>query len=157
MKKMIFTLALSLLVAVGVNAQDAESTTSECCDGTQTTSTKGDWYLGTGDIANVAWTQWSVSPSLGYGVTDKLMVGLSVVQADSSADLAIGLLGRYFMNVAGQDFFLYAAASDLDIDAISLGFGKMFTVHKSVFIEPKFVYHIGDKTTNMMLGFGLKF
>jgi|TARA_R110000751_G_scaffold93371_1_gene182429 hypothetical protein len=156
MKKMIFTLALSLLVAVGANAQDAISTTDECCTQDEK-STKGDWYIGTGDIANVAWTQLSVTPSLGYGVTDKLMVGLSVIQADSTADLAIGLLGRYFMNVAGQDFFLYASASDLDIDNLSLGFGKMFTVHKSVFIEPKFVYHIGEKTTNMMLGFGLRF
>ena len=35
MKKMILTLALSLFIAVGVNAQNA----------------KGDWYVGTGDIA----------------------------------------------------------------------------------------------------------
>ena len=56
MKKMIFTLALSLLVAVGANAQDAISTTDECCTQDEK-STKGDWYIGTGDIANVAWTQ----------------------------------------------------------------------------------------------------
>ena len=40
MKKMILTLALSLFIAVGVNAQNA----------------KGDWYVGTGDRD---WeTQW---------------------------------------------------------------------------------------------------
>ena len=62
MKKMILTLALSLLVVVGVNAQN----------------TKGDWYVGTGDIANVAWTEWSISPTLGYAVSDKFMVGLNL-------------------------------------------------------------------------------
>ena len=31
---------------------------------------KGDWYVGTGDIANTAWTDWAVSPTLGYAVTD---------------------------------------------------------------------------------------
>tara|TARA_R110002020_G_scaffold146254_1_gene320810 strand:- start:391 stop:534 length:144 start_codon:yes stop_codon:yes gene_type:complete len=46
MKQIIFTLALGLLTAVGANAQD------ENCVQNQ----KGDWYVGTGDIANTAWT-----------------------------------------------------------------------------------------------------
>ena len=53
---MILTLALSLFIAVGVNAQNA----------------KGDWYVGTGDIANVSWTEWSISPTVGYAFTDNL-------------------------------------------------------------------------------------
>ena len=61
------------------------------------------------------------------------------------------------MTVAGQDIFLYAAMPEFDTDNLSLGLGKMFTVHKSIFIEPKLVYHSGEKTTNMMLGFGMKF
>ena len=62
MKNFILTFALTILVGFGANAQNA----------------KGDWYVGTGDIANVAWTDWAVSPTLGYGVTDKLMIGLGV-------------------------------------------------------------------------------
>ena len=61
MKKLILSLALGLLCTLGVNAQE-----------------KGDWYIGTGDIANTAWTEWSVSPTVGYGVTDDLMIGFNV-------------------------------------------------------------------------------
>jgi hypothetical protein len=56
MKKLILSLTLGLLTVAGVNAQE-----------------KGDWYIGTGDIANKAWTEWSVSPTVGYGLTDDLM------------------------------------------------------------------------------------
>lgn len=141
MKKLILSAALMIGMIVSTNAQNV----------------KGDWYVGTGDIADVAWTEWAISPMLGYGVSDKLMVGLSLAQADSSEDLSMDLNARYFMNVGGQDFFLYAELNDFDTDNLALGFGKMFSVHKSVFVEPKVVYHSGEKTTNMMLGFGLKF
>ena len=58
---MILSLTLGLGLVLGVNAQE-----------------KGDWYLGTGNIANTAWTEWSVSPTVGYGVTENLMVGVNV-------------------------------------------------------------------------------
>jgi len=141
MKKMILTFALSLLVAVGVNAQNA----------------KGDWYIGTGDIANVAWTELSVAPTLGYGVSDKLMVGINLSQVDSSADMVLDLHARYFMTLGGQDVYVYGSAPDMNTDNLSLGLGKMFTFHKNVFVDPKIVYNLGEKTTNLMLGFGLKF
>ena len=138
---MILTFALSLLVAVGVNAQNA----------------KGDWYIGTGDIANVAWTELSVAPTLGYGVSDKLMVGINLSQVDSSADMVLDLHARYFMTLGGHDVYVYGSAPDLNTDNLSLGLGKMFTFHKNVFVDPKVVYNLGEKTTNLMLGFGLKF
>ena len=37
--------ALSILCVLSVNAQS-----------------QGDWYVGTGDIANTAWTEWSIAP-----------------------------------------------------------------------------------------------
>ena len=92
MKKLILSVALIVGTIVSMNAQNV----------------KGDWYVGTGDIADVAWTEWAISPMLGYGVSDKLMVGLSLAQADSSEDLSMDLNARYFMNAGGQDFFLYA-------------------------------------------------
>tara|TARA_B100000900_G_C20415389_1_gene648657 strand:+ start:187 stop:600 length:414 start_codon:yes stop_codon:yes gene_type:complete len=137
MKKMILTLALGLFLTVGAIAQNA----------------KGDWYIGTGDIANVAWTEWSISPTVGYAVTDDLMIGLNVSQADSSADMELDVHARYFW----KGYFAYASAPNMDTDNLSLGLGKMFTFHKNVFIDPKVVYHTGEKTTNLMLGFGLKF
>ena len=138
---MILTFALSLLVAVGVNAQNA----------------KGDWYIGTGDVANTAWTELSIAPTLGYGVTDKLMVGVNLSQADSASDMVLDLHARYFMTLGGQDVYLYGSAPGLDTDNLSLGLGKMFTLYKNVYVDPKIVYNLGEKTTNMQLGFGLKF
>jgi hypothetical protein len=141
MKNIILSLALLVGVSISMNAQNA----------------KGDWYVGTGNIADVAWTEWAVSPMLGYGINDNLMVGFSLAQADSSEDLSMDLNARYFVSAGGQDFFLYAELNDFDTDNLALGLGKMFTVHKGVFVEPKIVYHSGEKTTNMMLGFGMKF
>ena len=69
MKKLLMTLALSIITLIGF-AQE-----------------KGSWYVGTGDIANVAWTEWSVSPTVGYGIMDNLMVGMSISQADSTVDM----------------------------------------------------------------------
>ena len=100
MKKIIFTLALGLLSAVGANAQDVQNT-------------KGDWYLGTGNIADVSWTEWSVSPTIGYGVNDDLMVGLNLSQANSDADFLVDLHARYFLNVNGQDLFVYTSLEDV--------------------------------------------
>ena len=141
MKNIILSLALVIGVSISMNAQNA----------------KGDWYVGTGDIADVAWTEWAVSPMLGYGINDNLMVGLSLAQADSSEDLSMDLNARYFVSAGGQDFFLYAELNDFDTDNLALGLGKMFTVHKGVFVDPKVVYNTGEKTTNLMLGVGLKF
>ena len=136
MRKLILTLALCVATIVGTQAQ-----------------TKGDWYVGTGDIADVAWTSWAVSPTVGYGVMDNLMVGLSVSQADSTVDVSYDFHARYFV----RGYFVYAATSGLDTETLSLGVGKMFTVHKGVYVDPKIVYNTEDKTTNLTLGFGLKF
>ena len=134
MRKLIILLALALTVTV--NAQE-----------------KGVWYIGTGDIADVAWTEWSISPTVGYGFTDKLMVGLNVSQVDSSDDVALDIHARYFF----KEFFAYAAVEDFDTDLLKVGVGKMFTFHKNVFIDPKVVYDVNAKTTNLTLGFGLRF
>ena len=130
------SLALSVLFVLGVSAQE-----------------KGDWYVGTGDVANKAWTDWSVSPTIGYGVTDNLMVGMNIVQADSTEEMAYDLHARYFVN----GFFVYLETSGLETDGMNYGIGKMFTFHKVVYIDPKIVYNSTEKTTNLMLGVGLKF
>ena len=136
MKKMILSLTLGLLVALGVNAQE-----------------KGDWYVGTGDVANTAWTEWSVSPTVGYGISDNLMVGCSVSQADSIADMDVDFHARYYV----RGYFVYVASSGLNTENLSYGVGKMFTFHKGVYVDPKVVYDATAKTTNLMLGVGLKF
>ena len=136
MKKMILSLTLGLLVALGVNAQE-----------------KGDWYVGTGDVANTAWTEWSVSPTVGYGISDNLMIGCSVSQADSIADMDVDLHARYYFG----GYFAYVATSGLNTENLSYGVGKMFTFHKGVYVDPKVVYDATAKTTNLMLGVGLKF
>ena len=129
--------ALAVLCTVSVNAQNA----------------KGNWYLGTGDIANTAWTEWSIAPTVGYAISDNLMVGCNVSQADSSAEMVLEAHVRYFYN----GLFGYVSAPNLDTDNLTIGVGKMFTFHKGIYIDPKVVYDTNLKTTNLMLGFGLKF
>tara|TARA_R100000544_G_scaffold7846_1_gene3091 strand:+ start:37 stop:471 length:435 start_codon:yes stop_codon:yes gene_type:complete len=144
MKNVLMSFALAVLCTVGVNAQDAN-----CCKD----NAKGDWYVGTGDITNVAWTEWSVAPTVGYAINDKLMVGANMSQADSTADVVFDLHARYFV----KGYFVYGELPNLDTDNLSLGFGKMFTFHRGVYLDPKVVYNMGDGTTNLMLGVGLKF
>ena len=136
MRKLILSLALGLGIVAGVNAQE-----------------KGDWYIGTGNIANTAWTEWSVSPTVGYGVTDNLMIGFNVSQADSTADMAVDLHARYFW----KGYFAYVATTGINTDDMVIGAGKMFTFTKGVYVDPKVVYDMTAKTTNLQLGVGLKF
>jgi len=136
MKNLILTIGLVVATIVGTQAQ-----------------TKGDWYVGAGDISNVSWTEWAVAPTVGYGFTDNLMVGLSISQADSTADMELDLHARYFH----KGFFAYAAVNGFDTETLSLGVGRMFTITKNVFVDPRIVYNTEDKTTNLGLGFGLRF
>ena len=136
MKKIVLTLFLSTLFVLGVNGQE-----------------KGDWYVGTGNIANKAWTEWSIAPTVGYGLTDRLMVGLNVSQADSTADMNFDIHARYFW----KGYFVYLETEGLNTDNLNYGLGKMFTFHNKVYVDPKVVYNATEKTTNLMLGVGLKF
>jgi len=136
MNKIILSLALSIVCTLGVNAQSS-----------------GDWYVGAGDIANKAWTEWSVAPTVGYGVTENLMVGLNVSQEDSLADIALDIHARYFY----KGYFAYVETSGLNTENLSYGLGKMFTFHRGIYVDPKVVYNATAKTTNLMLGVGLKF
>ena len=136
MKKIVLTLFLSALFVLGVNGQE-----------------KGDWYVGTGDVASKAWTEWSIAPAVGYGITDNLMVGLNVSQADSAADMNFDIHARYFWN----GYFVYMETEGLKTENMNYGLGKMFTFHKGVYVDPKVVYNATEKTTNLMLGVGLKF
>ena len=137
MKNFIFTIALGLLMTLGVNAQNA----------------KGDWYIGTGDIAGIAWTDWAINPTVGYAVTDNLVVGGTVAQADSTVDMNIDFNLRYFW----KGYFASVDLDGLTTDGMVVGFGKMFTFHKNVFVDPKILYDIDGGTTNLGVGFGLKF
>ena len=131
------SLTLAVLCTVAVSAQNV----------------KGDWYVGTGDIANVAWTEWSVAPSVGYAINDNLAVGVNISQTDSIADMVIDLDARYFW----KGYFVYGSMPNLDTDNLKLGFGKMFTFHRGIYVDPKIVHDMGQGTTNLMLGVGLKF
>lgn len=136
MKKMFLTLALAVGTLFAVNAQ-----------------TQGDWYIGTGDIGNVAWTEWSVSPTVGYGITENIAVSASVSQADSTADMNLDVSARYFRN----GYFAYVSTTGFSTDNLKLGVGRMFTIHKGIYVDPKLVYDTRAKTTNLSLGFGLRF
>ena len=135
MRNLILTLAL----VCGLTAANAQ--------------TSGDWYIGTGDIANTAWTEWSVEPTIGYGVMDNLMVGCSVAQTDSTADINIDFHARYFV----RGYFAYLATDGLSTEGMVIGAGKLFSLRNNIYVDPKIVYNTGDKTTNLTLGFGFRF
>ena len=62
----------------------------------QAQNAKGTWYVGTGDIENIAWTDWAVSPTIAYAFTDALVLGGSVSQDNADADVALEFSARYF-------------------------------------------------------------
>ena len=119
--------ALAVLCTVSVNAQNVEET---CCKD----NAKGTWYVGASDIANVAWTEWSLAPTVGYAINDKLALGVNLSQTDSTADVVIDLNARYFWN----GYFVYGALPNLDTENLSIGFGKMFTFGFPIPVWPCF-------------------
>ena len=119
----------------------------------QAQNTKGTFYVGTGDVANTAWTDWAVSPSVGYAFTDALLIGGSVSQVDADADMNLDFYVRYFWN----GVFVHAGMNGLNFDEMTLGMGKMFTLRDNVYVDPAIVYSAGDETINLTLGFGFKF
>jgi len=133
---MLMSFTLAVLYTVGVNAQS-----------------NGDWYIGTGDIANKAWTDWSIAPTIGYGLTDDLMVGVNVSQADSTVEMELDFHARYYY----KGYFAYLETKGANTDDLKVGVGKMFMFHKGMYVDPKIVYDVNAKTTNLMLGVGLKF
>ena len=84
---------------------------------------------------------------------DNLMVGASVSQADSTADMEMDFHARYFV----KGYFAYLATDGLSTEGMSIGAGKMFTLRNNIYVDPKIVYNTGDKTTNLTLGFGFRF
>ena len=146
MKNVLTSLALAILCTVTVNAQNVEKS---CC----VDNAKGTWYVGTGDVANIAWTEWSVAPTLGYAINDKLAIGVNLAQTDSTADMVIDLTAKYFW----KGYFVYGELPNLDADMLRIGFGKMFTLHRGIYVDPKVVHDMNMGTTNLMLGVGLKF
>ena len=119
----------------------------------QAQNTKGTFYVGTGDVANTAWTDWAVSPSVGYAFTDALVIGGSVSQVDADADMNLDFYARYFWN----GMFVHAGMNGLNFDEMPLGLGKMFTFRNNIYVDPQLVYNAGSETVNLGIGFGFKF
>ena len=136
MKKLFLSLALGLLFAFGVNAQNAQ----------------GNWYVGTGDVANVAWTDWAVSPTIGYAITDNIVLGGSVSHV-AGEDMDLDFNVKYFF----KGYFADINLDGFSTEGMVFGIGKMFTVRNNVYVDPCVVYNAGDETVNLTLGFGFKF
>jgi len=133
-------LILILALICGVTASQAQNA-------------KGNWYVGTGDIANVSWDDWAVSPSVGYAFTDALVLGGTVSQDSTDADINLDFYARYFWN----GMFIHAGMNGLNFDEVEIGIGKQFTFKQNVYVDPKLVYNAGSETVNLGIGFGFKF
>ena len=119
----------------------------------QAQNTKGTWYVGPNDIADVAWTDWAVTPSIGFAFTDALVLGGSVSQDSTDADMNLDFYARYFW----KGMFVHAGMNGLNFDEMTLGLGKMFTLRNNVYVDPAIVYSSGAETVNLSLGFGFNF
>lgn len=146
MKNLFLTLTLALGIAITANAQNAQ----------------GDWYLGTGDISNISWTELTLTPSVGYAFSDDVMVGLTLNQGtivDSTGttvagDTNIDIHARYFFT----NFYGYAQTQNLTSDfGLNVGVGKLFTTKTNLYLDPQVIFNTVTKTTNLRIGFGLKF
>ena len=136
MKKLILTITLACMSVMATQAQ-----------------TKGEWYIGTGDVSDVAWTELSVSPTVGYGITENLILGVALNQV-SGETLNVDVNARYLV----RGYFAYLESNlSLNTDDVRLGVGKMFTLLSNVYVDPKIVYSTGDQTTNLEIGFGFRF
>ena len=146
MKNLFLTFILALGMAVTANAQNAQ----------------GDWYLGTGNISGTSWTELTLTPSVGYAFSDNVMVGLTLDQGtvvDSTGtavagDTNIDIHARYFFT----NFYGYASTQNLTSDfGLNVGVGKLFTTERNLYLDPQVVFNTVTKTTNLRIGFGLKF
>jgi len=136
MKKLFLSLILTIGLLFAADAQNA----------------KGNWYVGTGNIANMAWTDWAMSPTLGYAVTDNLVLGGSVAHmAGESMDLDMS--AKYFFG----DYFVGINLDGFSTEGMMFEMGKMFMFHKGMYIMPNFNYDYDNETFNMGMGFGMKF
>jgi hypothetical protein len=136
MRKLFLNLILTVGLCFAVNAQNE----------------KGNWYVGTGDITSVAWTDWAVSPSLGYAITENLVLGGSVAQI-AEEDMDLDLYAKYFF----KGYFAGVNLDGLSTDGMVFELGKMFAFHKGVYVAPSFRYDYDAATFNLGFGFGMKF
>ena len=136
MKKLFLSIILTIGLLFTANSQNA----------------KGDWYVGTGDITNVAWTDWAVSPSLGYAVTENLVLGGSVSQAVNE-DMDLDMSAKYFF----KGYFAGVNLDGFSTEGMVFELGKMFMFHKGVYVAPSFRYDYDAETFNLGFGFGMKF
>ena len=81
------------------------------------------------------------------------MVGVNISQADSTVDVSYDLHARYYV----RGYFVYATTDGLNTEALKVGVGRMFGIHKGIYVDPKVVYDTQSKTTNLTLGLGLYF
>ena len=101
---------------------------------------------------NVAWTDWAISPTIGYAITDDIVLGGSVSQV-AGEDMDLDFSVRYFF----KGYFADVNLDGFSTEGMVFGIGKMFTFHKGVFVAPAFNYDYDAETVNLGLGFGLKF
>ena len=102
----------------------------------------GTFHIG-GNIGDVAWTSWSVSPTVGYFVMDGLAVGtgFEMYSGDNAAmeGMSISPFVRYYLNdlVFANASLAMVMPKDGDTEtAIAIGTGLSLMWNERVAIEP---------------------
>lgn len=147
LKNVLFTLILSIMT-LGLSAQS---------DSTQLSPvSQGDFIVGIA-TANVPVSDLQLSASVGYAITDQIVVGVSELSGNDDS-WSGAVFGRYYLN---SPFYVQGAVNydSLEDDA---GFGASAGVTGFLtdwlFVEPNVGVNFGDNTEfNLGLSFGLRF
>jgi len=139
---------------------------------------QGSVAIGVGsNLANVSWQNYSLTPTVGYFINDKMMVGTGFAmgsESDSYEDgngdnvdtklsgMSLSPFFRYYMNDAffGKFGMTIASMSDVDGDnemttstfGLSLGVGYSLMWNEKVCIEPSFGIETGSGSTEIKTG-----
>jgi hypothetical protein len=143
-----FTLLLSIMT-LGLSAQSTDiNQSSPVC--------QGDFIVGT-NVANVALSDLQLSASVGYALTDQIVVGLSELSGNDDS-WSGALFGRYYLN---SPFYAQGNVGydSLEDDAnFGASIGVTGFLANWVFVEPNVGVNFGDNTEfNLGLSFGLRF
>ena len=151
MKKAFSILAALAVFSLSVTAQSTFKKDDKLVEGTVSYSKS------TGSDA-----EYSIAPSLGYMVTDKVAVGVTgeFVKTTSGEVNNFGIFGRcYFLNV-GKSLKVFSqlnAGRSYDRFATDLGLGANYFVTKNLALSASLAqlvsYNTGDGVSNFSVGF----
>lgn len=149
MRNLFLTLIMGFFMAFSLNAQTEGSFSSPI--------QQGDFLVGAAQLDGVALDQIAISPSVGYALTNQIVVGLG--DLDINGDGWEGeLFGRYYLNSPFYAQASYGYNSVVEESNIGLQVGVTGFLSNWLYIEPNIGIDIGNDTEAFLgVNFGFAF